>query len=303
MHALARGLLVLLGWLPLPVLHALGLLIGLTLIVVPNRERRISRMHVDWCLPELSSRERRRIVNRSLLHIGMAIAEAPAIWFGPEQRLQRWIAEPEARRKLEAIASRGAILLCAHIGAWELAGIFCATVRPMTTLYKPQRGVWNALIKEGRARLGANMVPSTHHGVKAFMRALHNNEMIGMLPDQDPPWGRGVFAPLFGIQAHTTELVTKMAARTGCPAWFCWAERLPFRGFRIHFRPAPPEVIDPAKGPAALNRGLEALIRELPQQYWWNYKRYRRRPPGDPPIYDDHSWARAGAGDDDRGER
>jgi KDO2-lipid IV(A) lauroyltransferase len=288
MRAAARGLFYVLGWLPLPVLHALGALLGALLAVIPNRVRAVSRVHVRLAFPEASDAGRERIVRASLRHMGMALLEAPAIWFGPQARLARWVADDAARAQLRQAAVRGLIVLCPHVGSWELVAMFCATAGPITALYKPQKGVFDALIKEGRERLGARLVPSTIHGVKSLIEALRRGETIGILPDQDPPWGSGVFAPLFGVPAHTTELVGKLAARSGAPAWFVFAERLPWgRGFRWHLKPAPDGIGDAAGGPAALNRGIEEVLRELPGQYWWSYKRYRRRPPGAPAIYDE----------------
>lgn len=283
MRFLLRGVLVGLGYLPLIVLHGLASTLGSLLWVVPNNRKRIALMHLELCLPELPENERRWIARQSLLHLAKAILEAPAIWFGPERRLRRWLDDPEAAARLKDIVSTGgSIVLCPHIGSWELAGMFCAEQGPITSLYKPQKGAADALILEGRKRLGAHLVPTTGAGVKALLQALKQGEMIGVLPDQDPPPGSGVFAPLFGIPAHTTELVSKLAARTQAPVCFCYAERLPWgRGFRFHIKPlSSAGVADTESGAAALNRGIEAVLTHLPEQYWWSYKRFRRLPKG-----------------------
>ncbi len=286
---LARWLLMLSGYLPLPLLHACGWLVGRVLWWIPNKLRAITLQHLRLCLPELDDAQRRRIARQSLGHMAMAVLEAPAIWFGPQGRLRTWLKDPAAEAALRgACADGGTIVLCPHLGAWELAGMFCAAQGQITSLYKPQKGVFDQLILEGRQRLGARLVPTIGSGVKALLEALLQGEMIGVLPDHDPPPGAGVFAPLFGIQAHTTELVSKLAARTGAPVWFCYAERLAFgRGFRLHVMPAPDGVADKTQGVTAMNHGVEQCLRHLPQQYWWSYKRYRRRPPGQPDFYDE----------------
>lgn len=278
-----RGLLVGLGYLPLFVLHGVAALVGSLLWVIPNNRKRIALRHLDLCLPELPEADRRYIARQSLIHLAKALLESAAIWFGPEPRLRRWLTDAEAARRLrEVFSASGSIVLCPHIGSWELAGMFCAAQGPITSLYKPQKGDFDALILEGRSRLGAHLVPTSGAGVKALLQALKQGEMIGVLPDQDPPRGSGVFAPLFGIPAHTTELVSKLAARTQAPVCFCYAERLPWgRGFRFHVtRLATAGIADPAEGAAALNRGIEAVLTHLPEQYWWSYKRFRRLPKG-----------------------
>jgi len=283
---LIRAGMVALGWLPLPLLHAGGWLLGWLLWLFPNELRDISQRHLDRCLPELSAAERRRIVRRSLCQSMQAVLEAPAIWFGPAWRLRRWLDDAALRRQLAEVTAHGAIILCPHIGSWELAGMFCAANGGIASLYKPQRGALDELILEGRSRLGASLVPTSAAGVKALLTALKNGGMIGVLPDHDPPWGSGAFAPLFGIPAHTTVLVSKLAGRIGLPVWFCYAERRSWgRGFRLHLQQAPEGVAEAQGGAAALNRGIEQVIRHLPDQYWWSYKRYRRRPPGGENIY------------------
>ncbi|WP_028081095.1 lysophospholipid acyltransferase family protein [Solimonas soli] len=272
------------GAAPLWLLHGLGNLIGTVLSRVPSKPRRLTRWHLEHCLPALDRRTRARIERESLRHMFKAVLEAPAFWFGSRRRLERWLADEPARRQLQALRDegRGVIWLCPHLGAWELSGLFCSAGGPMTSLYKPQKdATLDRIMHDGRTRLGARLVPTDGGGVKALLTALRRKEMIGILPDHDPPKGSGVFAPLFGMTAHTTELVSKLAARSGAPVWFCIAERLPRgRGYRFHLSPAPAEVADPVAGVAALNRGIEAVVRRMPEQYWWAYERYRHQPDG-----------------------
>ncbi len=283
MKSLLRILLRALGALPLWVLHWLATLGARLLALVPGKQRWLTRWHLAHCLPELDAGARRRIEGLSLGHMLKALAEAPAFWFGPRARLEAWLADPAAAQQVAALRAQGhgVIWLCPHLGAWELAGLFCSAQGPMTSLYKPQKGAVDALMLEGRGRLGAHLVPTSGGGVRALLQALRRQEMIGILPDHDPPPGSGRFAPLFGITAHTTELVSKLAARSGAPVWFCIAERLPrAAGYRFHLLPAPAAVADPRSGVAALNAGIEAVVRRWPEQYWWAYARYRRQPAG-----------------------
>lgn len=271
------------GRLPLRLVHALGDGVGWLAQWLPLNLLRTTSLNLNLSLAELPEAERQRILRESLRHMAKTLLEAPAIWFGPRRRLEGWLAQDDARRKLrEALASsHGVIVLCPHVGAWELAGMLCASVGSITSLYKPLHGAADLLVLEGRRRLGAQLVPTDGSGVRALLQALKRGEMVGVLPDHDPPWGSGVFAPLFGVTAHTSDLVPKLAARTGASVWFCYAERLPWgRGFRFHVVPAPGGVDNPATGAAALNRGIEAVVTHLPEQYWWSYKRFRRQPPG-----------------------
>lgn len=279
------------GCLPLPMIRTLGSFLGLVLAKLPTRLKQTTEHHLAHCLPEISAEDRAQIAKDSLVASAHAIVEAPAIWFGPIARRRRWIAASADQlntiRQAQA-AGKGVILLTPHQGAWELASFYCAQVAPLTVLYKPQKGLADRLILEGRAR-GAPItpVPTTSRGVKALLSALKAGEMVGILPDHDPPEASGtVFAPLFGIPANTMDLVTKLAARTGAPVLYVVAERLPWtRGYRFHVLKAPPAIADPVQGPTALNAGIERCVRMLPGQYWWSYRRFRRRPPGAPAFY------------------
>lgn len=288
MYGFLRITFILLGALPLPLLHGMGFGVGTLLWWLPNGLKRTTLTQLQRCMPELSEAERNRLARASLISSAKAIFEAPAIWFAPQWRLRRWLHAPQTQAQMrELIAGgNGLILLSPHLGAWEMAGLFCADNGAITSLYKPQKGAMDALILVGRTRNGATLVPTSTGGVKSLLQALRHGEMVGILPDHDPPEHSGSFAPLFAIPAHTTTLVTKLAARSEVPVYFIYAERLSWgRGFRFHMRQAPAAISDNAQGLAALNQGVEQVIRHLPEQYWWGYKRYRRQPAGAPSFY------------------
>lgn len=271
--------------LPLAVAHLLGTAAGLCLWWLPTQQRRAALINIALCLPHLPERMRQRIARASLIHFGRALAESPRLWLGPQKAVRRLAREVQGLEHVHTAleAGRGVILVTPHLGAWEMAGLYCSRLHALTSLYKPQKGPADAVIKAGRERFGATLVPSDGNGVRALMRALRKGQMVGILPDQDPPQGSGVFAPFFGIVAHTPNLVSRLAERTGAPVIYTYAERLPHsRGYRLHFLPAPAGIgsANRDRGASALNEGVAACVTRLPKQYWWSYERFRRRPPG-----------------------
>jgi len=143
-------------------------------------------------------------------------------------------------------------------------------------------------IRTARERMGATLVPTDSRGVRTLYQRLASGGMIGILPDQDPREGAGLFAPFFGVAAKTMTLLPRFAAKSGAPVILCFAERLPRgRGFHLHFTPLPPAVNDPdpARSAATVNAAVEAAVRRRPEQYQWSYKRFRTAPPGEPPRY------------------
>jgi KDO2-lipid IV(A) lauroyltransferase len=276
--------------LPLPLAHALGAALGVAAWLVPNRFTRRNRFHIALCLPELGRVARERLVFRTLVESGKALVELPVLWSGPAARVARLVREVRGLDEWDRAlaAGKGVIAASPHLGAWEMAGLEYARRHPIVTMYRVQGNRWDDVMKRGRERFGAKLVASDRGGVRELLEALRRGDSIGVLPDQDPPEGSGAFAPFFGIVAHTPVLAPRLARRTGAAILYVFAERLGWgRGFVLHVVPAPPETADAdeTRAGAALNRGLEDCIRRFPAQYWWGYARFRRRPPGAPPVY------------------
>jgi KDO2-lipid IV(A) lauroyltransferase len=222
---------------------------------------------------------------------GKGLLEAGPLWLWPRERVLGLVREVVGEPALEAAfaTGRGVVLLAPHLGCWELAGLYCSARYPLTSLYQPFRleGL-DRLMRAARARAGARLVPATGAGVRALRRALARGEAIGILPDQDPAVGSGVFAPFFGVPAHTMTLALRLIQHSAAPAVFVFAERLGSGvGFRLHFVAADPGLADPPIDVAAasLNQGVERCIRQAPAQYLWVYKRFKTRPPGEAKVY------------------
>lgn len=277
--------------LPLPVSHALGHVIGWGLILVPNDLRRAARINIPLCLPALAGAQQRRLLRECLIETGKLFCETGALWHWPPQRLLTLVKAISGEEQVKAAAAqgRGVIFATPHLGSWEMMGLYGSTRFPVTSLFRPPRlAALGALIRRSRERLGAKLVPVDAGGVRALYQSLARGETVGILPDQDPGPGKGRFAPLFGVQANTMTLLSRLAIRTGAPVFICYAERLPGgRGYRIHFLPAPAEINrEPlTRSVAILNRTLESVIRQHPAQYQWGYKRFRTRPAGEGPLY------------------
>ncbi|MEW6693207.1 MAG: lysophospholipid acyltransferase family protein [Pseudomonadota bacterium] len=288
---LANLLLDAFAALPLPLNHALGSLIGRIAAYVPSRMRHVTRRNLALCFPAMSEQERRKLERQSLIETGKTLTEVGPLWRWPRERLLEIVRETPGLELVEQARAEGhgIILLGPHIGAWELVGLYASIRWPMTSLYKPpKQAAMETPMREARERLGATLVPTDASGVKALLQALKRGEVIGILPDQEPTEGQGVFAPFLGQPAYTMVLASRLSGRGQARAFFTFAERLPRgTGFRLHFIPAEDDLYSPdlAASTAALNRGVEACIRIAPAQYQWSYKRFRKRPEGMAEVY------------------
>jgi KDO2-lipid IV(A) lauroyltransferase len=286
-----KFILYLCAYLPLPLLHALGLCIGWGLILTQNRSRHTSEINIALCFPEMSTYEQGRLVRSSLLETGKTILETSALWIRSGENALRLIKSVEGSELVDKAieGGKGVILATPHLGAWEGAGLYCARQYDITCLYRPLKiSGLEHLVNHARSRMGGNYVPADARGIRTLYKTLERGDAIAMLPDQEPQKGTGMFAPFFGTPAYSMVLLGRLAAKTGAPVIFTWCERLSLgRGYRLHFR-QPPAAIGSdnlTEAVIATNQAVEECVRECPAQYQWSYRRFRTRPDGEASFY------------------
>lgn len=276
---------------PLSAVHVFGACGGWMLACFPTEARRISRINIARCFPQLDAAARRRMVNRSLVETGKTAAETGPLWRWDRRRILQLVPGVDGGNRLEETltAGRGAILAIPHLGAWEMVGLYCSMRYRMTSLYRPPRlSGLDALMTAARERFGATLVPADTAGVRALFKALQRGELLAILPDQEPRYGSGLYSPFFGIPAYTMTLLARLARHAGTPIFIAYAERLAGgAGFRLHFLPLAPFTAETSveEITAAVNAGIEACVRQLPHQYQWSYKRFKTRPAGEARFY------------------
>ncbi len=285
------SVLKILARIPLPVLHLAAWPLGLLLILIPNKQRHCARINVRICLPDLSFLQRQWLWMRSLIETVKTLLESPRLWLGEQEKVLQLIRKVDG---LEAVKQatkkgKGVIFIAPHLGNWEIIGQFYSHHFPMVLMYRPQKNrALDNIIRHGRERFGAQLVPSTRKGLAMLLKSLRENKTIGILPDQNPGAGAGVYVPFFGIAANTPIFATRLASRTNAAAFVITAERLTFgRGYHLHIEAASKCLYDKEveTGAACMNRDMEKIILRRPAQYWWGYNRFRHRPEGEPEIY------------------
>ena len=214
--------------------------------------------------------------------------ELPWVWLRSQHEVLARVARVEGAELLEQARADGAsvLLLTPHLGCFEMCAQYCSTHGPITVLFRPPRKAELAPIMEaGRARGQVRVAPADVAGVRRLVKALRSGEMVGMLPDQAPRQGEGVWAPFFGQPAWTMTLAARLSEVKGVRVIMIWAERLARgRGYVIHLSaPQSPIEGDLATRCAAINREIEHLIMRCPEQYLWAYKRYKRPAGVEPP--------------------
>jgi len=214
----------------------------------------------------------------SICAAGQMIAELPALWFRPHEEVLALVKETDGVQA--ALAARAAgkalLLLTPHIGCFEICAQYAARHMPITVLYRvPKMGWLEPLMRAGRERPNVRLATADLAGVREVFRALGRCEAAGFLPDQVPGKGEGEWTEFFGKPAYTMTLAAKLAGRDNVACFLAYAKRLPRgAGYAIVVRPFP-ETLPGETATRRLNRALEALVRECPEQYLWGYNRYK----------------------------
>lgn len=262
------------AYLPLWLLHGLGWLLGwVSFLLSPTYRRRFRENREQAGMTRVQ-------VQGAVGAAGRMVGELPRLWMGAPVHCE-W--ENDACVDAAYGAGRGVIFLTPHLGCFEIsaqavAARYAHRYGPLTVLYRPARQAWLAkLMLVARNRPGLVTAPTSLAGVRQMIRALRNGHAVGLLPDQVPPDGMGVWAPFFGRNAYTMTLSARLAQQTGATVLLLWGERLTWgRGFRLHFRELHETLSsDLDAAVAQINREMERLIRECPAQYLWGYARYK----------------------------
>lgn len=282
-------MLTLIRWLsrwPLSTLHAWGALLGwLAYALSPSYRQRLD---AHAALAGLNTAQRRQAVAEA----GRLVAELPWLWLRPADRplgaAVQWQGDELIAAALDN--GRGLVLLTPHLGCFEvcaqaIAERFGHRTR-LTAMYRPAHQAWLRTLEEtARARPGLATAPAALSGVRQMIRALRKGEAVGLLPDQVPPDGMGVWAPFYGKPAYTMTLAARLVQQTGAALLMIWAERLPAgRGYALRVcqpsQPLPTVAIDDealqVACATAVNAEMERLIGQCPGQYLWGYHRYKQ---------------------------
>jgi KDO2-lipid IV(A) lauroyltransferase len=267
---------------PLWFLHVLGRGVGwLSWLLSISYRRRFAAHARQAGVPAAAARQ-------AIGEAGRMVMELPYLWLRPAARPLREVVRIEGAELVEAAHAqgKGLVLLTPHLGCFEIcaqayAERFAPRYGPITVLFRPSRQPWlREVMEASRTRPGLATAPASLAGVRQMMRALRRGETVGLLPDQVPPDGMGVWAPFFGEPAYTMTLAARLVQQTGATPLLIWGERLPGgAGYTVRLAPLPEALpADPAaqaESAAVVNRAMEQLILSCPQQYLWGYHRYK----------------------------
>lgn len=285
---IALGLLRLGTLLPVRAQLAVGRWLGRRLYRWARRRRRIARVNLRLCFPELDEAGRQRLLIAHFESLGMGFMETALSWWGGARRLRR-LARVDGLENLEAAQARGrgVLIVAAHFTTLEIGARLLALTVPLHPMYRPHN---NPLFEQiqGRARTRQSAGAIRRDDIRATVRALKANRAVWYAPDQDFGPRQSVFVPFMGINAATLTATGRLAKMSGASVVPMTQERLADgSGYRVILEPALdglPSGDDEADA-SRQNAVFERWIRERPADYLWVHRRFKTRPEGEADLY------------------
>lgn len=273
-------LLGLFARLPLWAVHVLGIFAGWGVYLASPRYARRLRENLYLSKVVSDSSSNRRLLFQAIAEAGKSVLELFIVWFRPYPDVLKLVRNVEGWEHVQAAraSGKGVMLLTPHIGCFEMGGLYCGAQFPFTELYRPPKlAQLEPLMRAGRVRGQVSLASADYAGVKKLLAALKRGQAIGVLPDQVPSQGDGVWADFFGRPAYTMTLIARLQQKTGASIIFFYAERLSWgRGFVIRYLPPIAALSEnPEQAARQINAAVEEIVRACPAQYLWSYNRYK----------------------------
>jgi len=254
-------------------------------------KRHTTERNLERCFPTMTAEERAHLTRASFQHYLCSILETGHNWYWSWEKMDAHcvgIVHEDLFREAQA-SGKGILALAPHFGAWEYLGVYLQDISNIAILYKPPSNpkLERALL-ERRRRGGGIFIPATAAGLWQLYQHLRTGHSAGILPDQQPPAGKGRFVPFFGHPALTSDLVPRLVKKADCIVLATVCERLPGGKFRVHILPVDPDIYSDDLDMAllAMNRTIEQCVAIDPAQYLWSYRRFKAQPEGAAPFYD-----------------
>lgn len=287
-YALAVILISLLRGLPLPAANALAGVAGRLLDLAVPRLRRTATQNLSFAFPQLTDERRRAIVTgvfQSIARLLVAVARFPTL---NKSNIHRWIRYEGLENYLEAKREgKGILVATAHLGNWELSAFAHALMtEPMNVMVRPLDNPFIDRLVETRRQLSGNGLILKKDAARRVLRALRDNEAVGILIDQNTSIAEGVFVNFFGRTACANTGFIKLAHHSGAavlPGFALWDSNT--AQYVLHFYPKVELQGDVQADIQKLHSVLESVIRQYPDQWLWIHRRWKTRPPDEPALY------------------
>jgi KDO2-lipid IV(A) lauroyltransferase len=182
---------------------------------------------------------------------------------------------------------RGVLVATAHLGNWELSAFAHAWMTaPMNIVVRPLDNPRIDTLVERYRALSGNRIIEKKDAARGILKVLKSGDAVGVLIDQNTTLDQGVFIDFFGMKACAGTAFAKLAHHSGAavvPGFALWSADE--QRYILRFYPEIPMAGDVAEDTQRIHSQLESVIRQYPDQWLWIHRRWKTRPPGEPPLY------------------
>ncbi len=286
---LALLILAINALLPLRLSQWIGSALGSLAYKLAKKRKRIAKLNIETCLPELSAEEQEKLLKDNFKESGKWFMEAGAMWYwSPKRILARTTTSGHEAIEKAAEEGKGALITLPHLGNWEVMPIYLLENFNFMGMYKPAKEkLLDQFILWRRKSNDGKLVPADQSGVRQMMKHLKNGGVTGLITDHQPSKSGGFYIPFFGRPALTGKLTPSLVKASKAPTFISSVVRKPNgEGFHIHFEPLEfTDIKDLEKTAEEINLALESVIRKNPEQHQWVYKRFSHQPEGFKNLY------------------
>jgi KDO2-lipid IV(A) lauroyltransferase len=247
------------------------------------RHRLIALYNLRRAFPEKPEKEIQEIawgVYRNMGIVGAEFFDIPPL---TKENVAALVEAEGVEHCEKALAKgRGLLLFSAHLGNWELeAAAVSLLVKPAVVIYRPlDNRLLDHLVLRVRSATG-NQPLAKDHAMRAMLRTLKKNGILGILIDQNVDYYEGIFVEYFGRPACTTDGLALLALHTGAPVLPAYMARLPNGRYRLVIGPEV-EVVDTGDRNADVltntqrfTKVIEEMVRRYPDQWLWVHQRWK----------------------------
>ncbi len=289
----AAGSLKILGWMPHKLARLVcSLLAALSYWLWP-RLRRVGLFNLRLAFPDWTERRRRRVIFGLFQNFGRMLADFAHFPRWNRSNIESLIIYDGFENYAQAQSQgHGVFFLTAHFGNWEL-GSFAHGVYGYPCHFvvrQMDNPLLDEFINRYRCLSGGKAIEKGEFA-RGVLRAFAQGHAVGVLSDQNMLPFEGAFVDFFGRPACTTTGPARVARKTGAAVILglvIWDKKL--KKYRLRFDPVewikrddPEEEI--LANTANFTRRIEDYVRRYPDQWLWVHRRWKTRPPGEPPLY------------------
>ena len=289
MSRLVFALMWLVHWLPMWAIAAVGNLAGTVAFWLIPERRRVTRINLAKCFPQMPAAERERLARAHFRAFMRSFVEHALLWWASRERIMRLV-RLEGLEHLRAAAGHPVILVAPHFVGLDAAYTRLGCEIEIAGLYAHQKNpVYDRLLLRGRTRFGLSQAIPRQDGVRAVIASIRSGRPFYYAPDLDFGRKDAVFVPFFGVTAATITGVSRHAKLSRAKVLPCVARMLPGGGgYVVTILPAWENF--PTDDFTADTRRVNAFIEEqaqsMPEQYYWVHKRFKTRPHGEASPYE-----------------